>query len=138
MKTIRYQVRSLTYPRFLAQNIDFYTMLGAKRQRWPEKGIKPKVLDCVRLENDNGVKTEGTAKVLAWVTEQPYTGHKSSIHRVLCLCPGCGRVLGLGRLAQHACDGSNEKVIAAGIESGALAQEVGDTNMTVWMARRMA
>lgn len=78
-----------------AHTADMVKLLSEAHQRevrkgghWPDEGLLP-------------VTVQG---FMVWVVPiERIPGKKSSRHRVLCECPGCGVVLSVGRLHQHKC-----------------------------------
>lgn len=77
-----------------AQNGDMLKKLDMpEASKLPEEGIPPRMVDGIKV----WVTPANPKKNLALGIR------KSSVHRVLCECPGCGRVVSAGRLAQHKC-----------------------------------
>lgn len=63
-------------------------MLGLKIARLPDEGMEAQILQGVPV----------------WVEPiKRLEGKKSSKHRVKCRCPGCQKVMSVGRLHQHVC-----------------------------------
>lgn len=68
--------------------------LGVKGTKWPDDGMAPRMVDGIKV----------------WVTPRAPAANrqlgikKSSTHRVMCECPGCGDHMSAGRLFQHKCD----------------------------------
>lgn len=85
---------SLTNPNWVAQSTDMMKKFGLTVVRWPDEGMAPRMIDGVKV----------------WVTPRAEPANralgvsKSSTHRVICECPGCGHHVSAGRLAQHNCD----------------------------------
>lgn len=67
---------------------------------------------------------------------------KSSTHRVMCKCPGCGRVMGIGRLAQHRCKDPKKAVTVVTVElpglDPTLAQGLVQMALNEWRTTREA
>jgi hypothetical protein len=70
------------------QSNEVFETLGVAGTHWPDAGLPARVVQ--------GIKVWVAPKVVR-------PGRKSSKHRVMCACPGCGRVFSVGRLAQHVC-----------------------------------
>lgn len=94
----RHAILSPRYPQYRdrpATNTDMLLILGEIHQatfpggkQWPDAGLPPTVVQGVKV----------------WVNPiVRVPGRKSSKHRVMCECPGCGTVLSAGRLFQHVC-----------------------------------
>lgn len=88
---MKYKFVSLDNPNWNAQTRDMMRKLGVEGNYWPDEGMSPRMVDGIKV----------------WVTPRaPKAGagvRKSSTHRVLCECPGCGDVMSAGRLFQHKC-----------------------------------
>lgn len=58
--------------------------------KWPDTGILPVIVQGVKV----------------WVNPIPAVKppRKSSKHRAMCECPGCGQEMSVGRLHQHKCE----------------------------------
>jgi hypothetical protein len=119
----RYLIESPRYrgsPYFrTADSSDWFTLMGkpelAKSGKWPDNGVPPVRIDCLAVTVGTATRYAETVSVQAWVTPKPVKTRKdwqgkdvkvkSSQHRIMCECPGCGRVMGAGRLFQHKCKG---------------------------------
>ena len=94
-----YRVVSVKYVnhgrRWAMQSAEVLETLGVVGGHLPPNGMAPRYIQGVRVwvapvRVNLGLNWRGRPR-------------KSSQHRVMCECPGCGRVLSLGRLAQHVC-----------------------------------
>ena len=87
-------------------------MRGFVSQKYGKGNVpmhSPEMMETLGLKAGAHLPPEGMPErliqgVKVWVT--PYVEgrpRKSSIHRVMCKCPSCERVLSAGRLHQHIC-----------------------------------
>lgn len=73
--------------------------LGVKGGKWPDEGLGTRMVDGIKV----------------WVLPRNEPANrelgikKSSTHRVMCECPGCGEHMSAGRLAQHRCDAARRR-----------------------------
>jgi hypothetical protein len=84
------------------QNYELMRRLGVVGTKWPDAGIAPTELTGARNYKRGHLNVEGVS-VRVWVLPYQDTGRKSSKHRAMCACPGCGREMSVGRLFQHVC-----------------------------------
>jgi hypothetical protein len=96
---MKYKFVSLTNPNWNAQSRDMMRKLGVVGQYWPDAGMSPRMVDGIKV----------------WVTPRAEKANralgikKSSTHRVMCECPGCGLAMSAGRLFQHKCDAKRRR-----------------------------
>lgn len=92
-----------------AQNHQLMPMLGVGGSKWPALGLLPQAVACIKTVRSNGIVFREHTAVSVWVTAavKRDDGRKSSTHRAMCRCPGCDRVMSVGRLFQHRCKGTN-------------------------------
>lgn len=83
---MRYRIVSLKRPPYSADVHELYGMLGLTKDRLPDEGIEPQIIQGVKV----------------WVVPK---ATKTQFIRTLCECPGCGRVLSVKCLDQHKCKG---------------------------------
>lgn len=68
--------------------------MGVTGGKWPDAGLPPRMVDGIKVwVNPRAPKADRALGV-----------RKSSTHRVMCECPGCGDHMSAGRLFQHRCD----------------------------------
>lgn len=90
---MKYQFIRLDGAPWPAQAHDMMKKAGLPAEKWPDSGLAPFMVDGIKVwVNPANPKMDRAAGV-----------PKSSTHRVMCECPGCGRVVSAGRLAQHKC-----------------------------------
>jgi hypothetical protein len=87
-------------PRFrsYADSSDMFTLLGyAGETHWPSEGVPAQIVQGIKVWVEPAVPK----------FRKRYDGQmvqvKSSTHRVMAQCPGCGTVVSAGRLIQHKC-----------------------------------
>ena len=92
-----------------AQHYHIAKMLGHVGSKWPVQGLMPRAVAADKVVSDSTGRVIGTelTNVSVWVTAAITRddGRKSSTHRAMCRCPGCDRVMSVGRLFQHVCTG---------------------------------
>lgn len=97
-----YRVESVRYPGQRATDPDIGLLLDRKGDKWDDGGVMRTVVPgSVYRANLPPVACD----VAIWVMpKQETNARKSSKHRVMCECPGCGKTLSVGRLRQHRCE----------------------------------
>lgn len=89
----KYKFVSLTNPNWNAHTHELMQKLKLVKHKWPDEGVPPTMVDGIKLwVNPRAPKADRALGI-----------KKSSTHRVMCECPGCGDVLSAGRLFQHKC-----------------------------------
>ena len=97
----RYHIPRTGAVRWPAQSGQILEHLGFKPgSHLPDQGMPMRTFVALDRTADAFVSLQ------VWVTpvrdRSPGPG-KSSAHRVMCCCPGCGRAISVGRLSQHVC-----------------------------------
>lgn len=85
-----------------SDDTDMALVFGRKGASWPDAGVSPILLTAIgsyRESPSHGKHTWETS-IKVWVEPKL---NKPTFLRVKCKCPGCGRTLPVGRLAQHLC-----------------------------------
>jgi len=96
----KYTPISQKYTRFRTSmhNDEIMELLGIKNKRLPKEGIQESIyVQGVEVWVDPFIPR--TAKFTDGVVREV----KTSRHRIMCRCPGCGWVGSFGRLFQHKC-----------------------------------
>lgn len=104
MKGVRGTRYTIPRPRdgYHSDDRDMAVWLGRKGDSWPDAGVAPRELCAVgryRESPSHGTHT-WNVPIKVWVDPKV---NKPTFLRVKCECPGCHRVLPVGRLAQHVC-----------------------------------
>ena len=85
------------------QNSDMLAILGLGGSKLPKEGMPEFTVVGVRNFKRGDLNAE-IAHITVWVNPVPPEGKRSrSQHRMMCRCPGCSKVLSVGRLHQHVC-----------------------------------
>jgi hypothetical protein len=85
---MKHMIRDPQYPQWPAHSHMVNQLLGVTRL--PVKGMPPQVIQGI------------TVFVQPLPPRQPGQ-RKRSTHRVMAICPGCSRIMSVGRLHQHLC-----------------------------------
>ncbi len=103
----RYKIQALD-PRFgrrAAQESDMAKILGRQGGHWPDAGMPAQEVMGIEVPKPGEINI-AAVPIKVWVnpvTRPAEARGKSSKHRVMCNCPGCGKEFSVGRLAQHVC-----------------------------------
>jgi hypothetical protein len=95
-------MRGFESPRFPGQRAnttDMFLLLGVTKQKWPDAGIPARFIQGMWV----GVLP------IDHVALGKVPGKRSVKHRVLAVCPGCGKSVSAGRLHQHICNSTRAR-----------------------------
>lgn len=85
---MKYKFVSLSNPNWNAHTHELRKKMGVKTHDWPPEGMGAQMVDGIKV----------------WVLPKAESLTKSSTHRAMCQCPGCGDIMSAGRLHQHKCN----------------------------------